>query len=424
MIILLVALPRAGAARPATQETAARRYRVAGVASREQRSAIGASGAAIDGAGADWVDVTATPAELGRIAALGFAPRPLPQPLDFQPDDAAYHSYAEMVAEIRAVAAAHPNIVRIFSIGRSYEGRELWAAKVSDNVQADEDEPEALFAGHYHAREHLTVEMLLYILHMLADEYGAPGHAEVTGLVDSREVFLVFDLNPDGGEYDISGDSYHWWRKNLQPNVDGSTGVDLNRNHSYHWGGPGASDYPGSETYRGPSPSSAPEVAAIQAFVDSRVVDGVQQIAVAISFHTYGELILWPYGYTYEDMPGDMRPADHAVLVAMGQAMAETNGYLPQQASDLYMTSGDFADWAYGVHRIFAYTFEMYGDSYGFYPPGSAIAEQTARNRAAVLYLLRRAGCPYEAANMAAARCTNGRINLPSRVWVPFIGGI
>jgi hypothetical protein len=108
----------------------------------------------------------------------------------------------------------------------------------------------------------------------------------------------------------------------------------------------------------------------------------------------------------------------------MGQAMAGTNGYVPQQASDLYMTSGDFADWAYGVHRIFAYTFEMYGDSYGFYPPGSAIAEQTARNRAAVLYLLQQAGCPYEAANMAAARCTNGRINPPSRVWAPFIGGI
>jgi carboxypeptidase T len=421
MLVLLVALPGAGAASPAAPAQPVARYHITGVATREQRSAIDAAGIAIDAVGPGWVDVTATAEGLRRLAALGLTASPLPA--DFPPTDAAYHNYAEMSIEIQAVAAAHKGIVKLFSIGQSYEGRELWAAKISDNVTADEDEPAALFIGHYHAREHLTVEMMLYILHMLADEYGVPGHEQITQLVDSREIFLVFDLNPDGGEYDVVGGSYHYWRKNLQPNLDGSIGTDLNRNHSYRWGGPGSSDYPGFETYHGPAPASAPEVAAMESFVNSRVINGVQQITVAITFHTYGELVLWPYGYTYDDLPADMRPDDHAVLVAMGQAMAATNGYTPQQASDLYITSGDFTDWAYGFHRIFAYTFEMYPiGSPGFYPPGSDIAAQTARNRAAVLYLLEQAGCPYAASGTAAAHCTDDRVNLPKRTWLPFAG--
>jgi hypothetical protein len=105
--------------------------------------------------------------------------------------------------------------------------------------------------------------------------------------------------------------------------------------------------------------------------------------------------------------------------------MAATNGYTPQQASDLYITSGDFTDWAYGSYRIFAYTFEMYptsSDSSGFYPPGSVIVAQTARNRAAVLYLLTQAGCPYAVSGTAATHCTDGRINRNRRIWLPVVG--
>ena len=69
---------------------------------------------------------------------------------------------------------------------------------------------------------------------------------------------------------------------------------------------------------------------------------------------------MWPYGYTLTDVPADMTQDDHDVFVAMGQAMAATNGYTPQQSSDLYITDGTIDDWLYGVHRIFSYTFEMY----------------------------------------------------------------
>ena len=84
-----------------------------------------------------------------------------------------YHSYPEMVDDIQAVAAAHPSIVRVFSIGDSYQGRKLWAAKISDNVGTDESEPEVLFDGLHHADEHMSLEMTLHILHWLADDYGS-----------------------------------------------------------------------------------------------------------------------------------------------------------------------------------------------------------------------------------------------------------
>ena len=89
---------------------------------------------------------------------------PLPQVAaasDFPPGDEGYHTYAEMVDEIHAVAAAHPQIVRLFTIGKSYLGRDLWAAEVSDNVGVNEGETEILFDGLHHAAEHMAAEMPL-----------------------------------------------------------------------------------------------------------------------------------------------------------------------------------------------------------------------------------------------------------------------
>jgi hypothetical protein len=276
-------------------------------------------------------------------------------------------------------------------------------------VGIDEDEPEILLTHHQHAREHLTVEMALYTLKMLTDEYGTT--QQVTDLVNSREIWMVFDMNPDGGEYDIATGSYVSWRKNRQPNAGSSyIGTDLNRNWGYRWGCcGGSSGTTSSETYRGSAAFSAPETAVVRDFVNTRVIGGEQQITVAIDFHTYMELVLWPYGYTLTDVPSDMTQDDHDVLVAMGQAMAATNGYTPEQASDLYITDGTINDWLYGVHGILNYTFEMYprtSSQGGFYPPNEVIPAETSRNRAAILYLLDQADCPYDVIGKGALYCS------------------
>jgi len=329
---------------------------------------------------------------------------------NFPTYDSRYHSYSEMVADIRAVAAAHPDIVRAFSIGKSYQGRDIWAAKVSDNVNVDENEPEVLIDALHHAREHLTVEQALYVLHTLADGYASD--PTVTRLVDSREVWIIFAVNPDGFEYDLTCSPYCAWRKNRQPTPGSSyVGTDLNRNYSYDWGCcGGSSGNPSAWNYRGPAAFSAPETRAVRDFVDSRVVGGVQQIRTHITLHTNDELILWPYGHTKTDVPADMTKDDHTAFVAFGKAMAALNGYTAQQSSDLYVTDGDEIDWLYARYRIFTFTFELYPKETGsvwtnHYPPDEVIATQTARNRGAILHLIDRASCPYIDAGLEKRDC-------------------
>jgi carboxypeptidase T len=322
---------------------------------------------------------------------------------EFPPGYEGFHTYAEMSAEVAAVAAAHPGIVERFSIGTSHEGRTLWAAKISDNVATDEAEPEVLYDGLHHSDEHMGLEMTLGILHWLTDGYGTD--ARITRIVDSREIWIVFAVNPDGAEWDIRGGRFHHWRKNRQPNGDGTVGTDLNRNYGYHWGGGGlTSKNPRAITYRGASAFSAPETRAFRDFLASRVVDGRQQIRAAISFHEYGRLVMWPYGYTTANVPADMTAQDRAALVAIGRHMAASNGYRAEQASDLYVTSGTTRDYEYGRYRIFSYTFEL---SNLDYPRDTRIAGETGRNRDAVLYLAERAWCPLAVLGTAVrdARC-------------------
>jgi carboxypeptidase T len=330
---------------------------------------------------------------------------------DFPSADSKYHNYAEMLATLNKAVADHPAIVQKFSIGKSHQGRDIWAAKISDNVATDEPETEVFFDSLHHAREHLTVEQNLAILRWLTDGYGVD--PRITRLVDRRETYIVFMVNPDGGEYDLTGNPYRAWRKNRQP-TPGSTsiGTDLNRNYDYRWGCcGGSSGSPGSLTYRGWKAFSAPETRAVRDFINSRVIGGRQQIRAAITFHTAGEEILWPYGYTTADVPSDMTADDHAALAALGRRMADKNGYEPKQSSSLYVTDGDEIDWAYGRHRIFMYTFELYpshalvSSNARFYPADEKIGPQTERNKDAILYLMEQAGCPYTIIGKDKSHC-------------------
>jgi hypothetical protein len=377
-------------------------YQITNVHDAVTRSTIAATGADIFEAGHDYVLIEATPEEARALTRLGFNLVAFQTQEGFASlfpaPDSNYHDYAEMLAELQQAALDHPSIFSLFSLGVSYQGRTIWAGKISDNVGSDEDEPEVLFTHHQHAREHLTVEMALYTLRILTDEYGTD--PQITSLVDGRELWLVFDMNPDGGEYDIATGSYVSWRKNRQPNAGSSAiGTDLNRNWGYKWGCcGGSSGTTSSETYRGPSVFSAPETQVVRDFVNSRVIGGTQQIKTHIDIHTYGELVMWPYGYSLTDVTPDITQDDHDTFVTMGQAMAATNGYTPQQLSDLYISDGTITDWMYGANHIFSFTFEMYpvtSGQGGFYPPDEVIPAQTTRNRAAILYLIEHSDCVY-----------------------------
>ncbi|APE23623.1 MULTISPECIES: M14 family metallopeptidase [Streptomyces] len=402
-------------------EEVIRQYEVAGPSTPAARTALTATGVSIDEVDARSVVVSANTEQLRTLKALGYKPVALPGPpdrgaeggktagpLDFPSADAKYHNFAEMNAEIDQRLAAYPSIMSKRVIGKTYQGRDIVAIKISDNVATDENEPEVLFTHHQHAREHLTVEMALYLLRELGAGYGTD--TRITNAVNGREIWIVPDLNPDGGEYDIASGSYRSWRKNRQPNSGSSyIGTDLNRNWDYKWGCcGGSSGSKSSETYRGTAPESAPEVKVVADFVRSRVVGGKQQITAAIDFHTYSELVLWPFGWTTANTAPGMTLDDRNAFAAVGGKMAASNGYTPEQSSDLYITDGSIDDYLWGSQRIFAYTFEMYPSSGGggFYPPDEVIERETSRNRDAVLQLLENADCMYRSIGKQAQYCT------------------
>jgi hypothetical protein len=332
-------------------------------------------------------------AAAGAVAA---APR-------FPPGDEAYHTYAELTAELQTIAEAHPKIVQLSSIGQSYLGRELWMLKISDNVAASENEPEVLLTGLTHAREHLTVEQSLAAIRWLVNGYG--NTSRITQIVNSTVVWVAPMLDPDGGEWDIRYGKYHSWRKNRQPTPGSDAiGTDINRNFGYRWGCcGGSSNYPYDIVYRGPFKFSTPEARAERDFVNSRVFDGTQHIKLAVSFHSFGAQILFPYGYTTKSLPPDMVSNDRKAMKALAAGIGARNGYRPMQESNLYITDGTFIDWSYGQARILTFTIELAPQTTsqgGFYPAGSQVAPLTEHNKNALLWFIEQAQCPYDAAGI------------------------
>lgn len=410
--------PPSATAHARTADEDVKQYEIHMHSNKVTRTALARTGVTIDESDGHMVVVSADPAEAKKLRALGYdleAVDAVPdrsgggvvKPKDFPSADSGYHNYAEMTSEISSVVSANSSIASQRVIGTSYEGRNIVAIKISDNVATDESEPEVLFTHHQHAREHLTVEMALYLLKELTSGYATD--ARVRNMVDNREIWIIPDVNPDGGEYDIVTGRYFKWRKNRQVNPGHLDGTDLNRNWAYQWGCcGGSSTTPSSDTYRGTAPESAPEVKVVADFVRSRVVGGTQQIKAAIDFHTYGELVLWPFGYTFSDTTTGMTADDHNVFATVGRSMAASNGYTPEQASDLYIADGAIDDWLWGAHKVFAYTFEMYPGSSadgGFYPPDEVIDRETSRNLDAVLQLLENADCMYRSIGKEAQYC-------------------
>ncbi|MFN8790790.1 MAG: M14 family metallopeptidase [Bdellovibrionales bacterium] len=243
--------------------------------------------------------------------------------------------------------------------------------------------------GGHHAREHLSVETPLRLTEWILDQY-QKGDSRIVELLQNREIHIWPAVNPDGLEYDISGNDYKMWRKNRTRNSDGTFGVDLNRNYSFKWGTGGSSSNPRSDTYKGPTPFSEPETQAVKKYVES-----MKSLKVLLSFHTFSELILYPWGHTRSAVD---KSQDRLVYTKMAEKMASWNNYKPMQASELYIASGDTTDWAYGERGIFSFTFELDPSEQwngGFYPGDEIIQNVVDKNKEPFLYLIDYADNPY-----------------------------
>ena len=305
----------------------------------------------------DHLILRGTEAQLDRLSSMGYLVEQLEdvaRHLSAFATAAAeeqYHSAASLEEELRQLAEARPDIAELIEIGRSIEGRPILALRIGDRRGGV---PKLLFMGCHHAREWIAVEVPFLLAKELVER---ADETPIAGWLTSGEIWVAPMVNPDGHEHSRTDERL--WRKNRRSNADGSFGVDPNRNYGYMWGildVPTSSHVPSDETYVGPRAFSEPETQAVRDLVGREIFAGV------ITYHSYSQLLLYPWGYTETPIPD----AQHRELMVgmAGEMQTLIEGvhgkvYVPQQSSELYPTAGDTTDWTYGTYGIPSFTIEL-----------------------------------------------------------------
>ncbi|MCA1439904.1 zinc carboxypeptidase [Ensifer sp. IC4062] len=332
----------------------------------------------------DHLILRGTEAQLDRLSRMGYHVEQLEDVARHLSTFAAakaadqYHSAASLEEELRQLAEAKPDIAQLIEIGRSIEGRPILALRIGDRRGGV---PKILFMGCHHAREWIAVEVPFLLAKELVER---ADEAPMAGWLTSGEVWVAPMVNPDGHEHSRAEERL--WRKNRRRNDDGSFGVDPNRNYGYMWGildVPTSSQVPSDETYVGPRAFSEPETQAVRDLV------GCERFAGVITYHSYSQLILYPWGYTDKPIP-DIQHREQMVGMAeeMQSLIQGVHGkvYVPQQSSALYPTAGDTTDWTYGTYGIPSFTIELRPRTFqegGFILPPNQILPTWEENRPA-----------------------------------------
>lgn len=338
----------------------------------------------------EYLVLSANEAQVERLRAMGYdvdqvqATEAYLSAFATAESTAAYHSAESLEQDLRRLAERAPEVAELRQIGQSLEDRPIWALRIGDRRGSDR---KLLFMGCHHAREWIAVEVpYLLAEHLVANASQDPA-AE---WLQRGELWVVPMVNPDGHEH--SRVSNRLWRKNRRRNADGSTGVDPNRNYGYMWGTLNvntSSHVPSDETYVGPRAFSEPETRAVRDLIARELFRGV------ITYHSFSQLILYPWGYTGR---GIADVADRTAMETLaGQMHGSIRGvhgkvYTPKQASGLYPTAGDTTDWTYGVYGIPSFTIELRPSSVGeggFILPGDQILPTWEENKPAAFDFIR-----------------------------------
>ncbi|PIX95167.1 MAG: hypothetical protein COZ25_01850 [Ignavibacteria bacterium CG_4_10_14_3_um_filter_37_18] len=296
-----------------------------------------------------------------------------------------YYTFDEVIQKIDTMKLLFPALITSKTeIGKSVEGRSVYSVKISDNPEVDEDEPEVLYTSLIHAREPESMMQMLYFMFYLLENYGTD--TEVTYLVNNRELYFIPVINPDGYVYNetTTPKGGGMWRKNRKNN-NGSYGVDLNRNFgpSLYWNAPngGSSLNSSDETFRGTAPFSEPETESISNFLIER------KIKNALNYHTYSNLLIYPYGALEIETP------DSLIFREFANDMTRFNHYTSgtDQSTVGYSTRGNSDDFMYDgypdqIGKIFAMTPEVGNGSDGFWPSQERIFPLAEENLFPNLY--------------------------------------
>jgi len=260
-------------------------------------------------------------------------------------DNRYFNTFEDTMAEIEKLARECPSGFEcsVYSIGKSYEGRDLNVLKIA--------RPGLMERGAYwldsaiHAREWLAPATIMRIAEHLVRDYTTD--SRVREMLDQYDWYIMPVMNPDGYVYSFSG-AYRYWRKNRRPVGSGCFGADLNRNYDYLWGTEGVSTNPCSDLYCGSSPASEPETQAVQAEL-TKIKDNLLAL---VTVHAYGNMYMHPWGNTIDGWFCE-RAADHDDMYAVSEAAARAimNTYNTRwtygtSCEVIYETTGGTDDWA------------------------------------------------------------------------------
>ncbi|HLF89113.1 MAG TPA: M14 family metallopeptidase [Anaerolineales bacterium] len=284
------------------------------------------------------------------------------------PGFACYRTVEGTFMTAEDLVAGYPDLAAWLDVGNSWQklqdpplGYDMQVL-VLTNQNIPGPKPKLFITSSIHAREYTPAELSTRFAEYLIQNYGMD--PDVTWILDYHEVHLMLHANPDGRKMAETG---LYWRKNVNNNFcadSSSRGVDLNRNFEFGWNCClGSSPNECSETFRGPSAGSEPEVQAIQQYLraifpDQRgpaLTDPAPSGATGIylDLHSYSRLVLWPWG-GYSNAP-----PNGAALQTLGRKFAYFNDYAPEQAIQLYPTDGTTIDFGYGELGVAAYVFEL-----------------------------------------------------------------
>ncbi|MBA3663863.1 MAG: immune inhibitor A [Bacteroidetes bacterium] len=285
-----------------------------------------------------------------------------------------FFTWNEMKQILDSMALLYPNLISVKQplSQQSIQGRDIYYVRMSDNPTVDENEPELLYTALHHAREPASLSQLIFYMWYLLENYATD--PDIAATLNNTELYFVPCVNPDGYVYNATTNpgGGGMWRKNRRLNSDNTYGVDLNRNYGYNWGydNTGSSPTTSSDTYRGTAGFSEPEIQAMRDFCNSR------QFATALNAHTYGNLLIYPWGY----LPSIYTP-DSATFVNWTVLLTEDSRFLYGTGDQTvnYVTNGDSDDWMYGEQsskpKILSMTPEAGASGDGFWPASSRILD-------------------------------------------------
>lgn len=277
-----------------------------------------------------------------------------------------FYTYQEYLDIMDSMAAKFPNLIsprQTIDTSHTWEGRSLYWVKISNNPNINQSKPQVLYTAIHHAREPESLTELIYFMWYLLENYNT--NPEVKYLVDNLEMYFVPCVNPDGYIYNYTTNPTGggMWRKNRRNNGDGTYGVDLNRNYDFLWGydNIGSSPTTSSDTYRGPSPASEPEIQMMEKFCNQH------SFLLAVNNHTYSDLLVAP------DSAGITVP-DSTLYndFFLRMTFCDEFGYGNSMQTVGYTTNGDSDSWMYGEKatkpKIIAMTPETGSPDDGFWP--------------------------------------------------------